>query len=295
MIVDRRQKNWILATVVLFLACLFSYIPYALSAPNGPSGGSWPGLIYGVVGSGMILFALLLGPRKKVPTLRVGRLQSWMKGHVWLGLLSFPIIWFHAGFSLGGTLTTVLMILFSLIFLSGIFGLVLQQFVPRAMIRDLPLETIYEQIDHVIEQLRIEADDLVAEITNQETDAFSFEAVAPGESRTQTSESSPSAILKAFHQEYVRPYLSASGDPAAQKIHEEHRSELLFHQMTQILPDSLHPTLEKLDLLVEERRQLARQKKWHSLLHGWLFVHVPLSVALLVLGVVHAVTAVRYI
>jgi hypothetical protein len=32
----------------------------------------------------------------------------------------------------------------------------------------------------------------------------------------------------------------------------------------------------------------------HHFLHGWLLVHIPLSYALLALGAIHAVFALRY-
>jgi hypothetical protein len=32
----------------------------------------------------------------------------------------------------------------------------------------------------------------------------------------------------------------------------------------------------------------------YRMLHGWLLVHVPLSIALLVLGGIHAIVALRY-
>ena len=67
--------------------------------------------------------------------------------------MSFPLIRFHAGFQLGGPLTMVLMVLFTLVIASGIFGVVLQQFIPRMMLARLPHETIYEQIDSVVGQL----------------------------------------------------------------------------------------------------------------------------------------------
>ena len=43
-----------------------------------------------------------------------------------------------------------------------------------------------------------------------------------------------------------------------------------------------------------ERRRLAEQERLHGWLHGWLLLHIPLSAALLVLGVAHAVTALYY-
>jgi len=49
-----------------------------------------------------------------------------------------------------------------------------------------------------------------------------------------------------------------------------------------------------LESMVEERRQLAIQVKLHHWLHGWLFLHVPVSMAFLVLTLVHAVVSLVY-
>jgi hypothetical protein len=37
-----------------------------------------------------------------------------------------------------------------------------------------------------------------------------------------------------------------------------------------------------------------RQARLHALLHSWQLVHVPISIALLVLAIVHVVMALRY-
>jgi len=52
--------------------------------------------------------------------------------------------------------------------------------------------------------------------------------------------------------------------------------------------------LTQLAGLVEERRQLVDQERAHFWLHSWLLLHVPLSAALLVLGVAHAVWSLYY-
>ena len=52
--------------------------------------------------------------------------------------------------------------------------------------------------------------------------------------------------------------------------------------------------LDELEALCRERRRLAEQERLHGWLHGWLLLHIPLSAALLVLGVAHAVTALYY-
>ena len=47
-------------------------------------------------------------------------------------------------------------------------------------------------------------------------------------------------------------------------------------------------------LLVRRMIQLAEQERLHHFLHGWLMLHVPLSLALLLLGCIHAFMALRY-
>src|SRR5262244_3307236 len=164
MLLDASQRRWAIGTAVAAVAATAAYVPYAATRLNGPSGGSWPGLAFGVAGFVLIVYAGLLGARRKVPTWRVGRATTWMKGHLWLGLLSYVLILYHAGFAWGGTLTLVLMVLFTFVIASGIYGVLLQQFMPRVMTERLPLETVYEQIDVIVVQLRAEADALVGAV-----------------------------------------------------------------------------------------------------------------------------------
>ena len=56
----------------------------------------------------------------------------------------------------------------------------------------------------------------------------------------------------------------------------------------------MHGVLDDLENICEEEQQLSRQIRIYRWLHAWLLVHVPLSIALLVLGGVHAVMALRY-
>src|SRR5260370_7701805 len=105
---DRTQRGWALASLVLLVISVFVYALYAFGSSQGPHGGSGIGLTFGIIGFAFMIFAALLGARKRVPTWRIGRAQGWMRGHLWLGLLALPMILFHSGFHFGGTLTLVL-------------------------------------------------------------------------------------------------------------------------------------------------------------------------------------------
>ena len=77
--IDKTHRSWMNATLFLFAIATVGYIIYALTSVKGPSGGSAMGLIYGIAGYGMMLYAGLLGARKKRPIWRVGKAQTWMR------------------------------------------------------------------------------------------------------------------------------------------------------------------------------------------------------------------------
>ena len=60
------------------------------------------------------------------------------------------------------------------------------------------------------------------------------------------------------------------------------------------MPVATHDVLRDLEGICEERRQLLVQRRLHLWLHTWLLAHVPLSLAFLVLAVVHSVISLRY-
>lgn len=323
MIIDRTHREWILGSTAVALASTVVYLLYALLSVNGPRGGSAMGLIYGFAGTGIIIFECLLGLRKKYPASPLGRVKTWLRAHIWLGLLSFLLIAFHAGFGFGKGLSFVLMMLFLVITLSGIVGLALQHWIPRRMTELVQRETVYDQIPAVIDNLRLEADERVEFLTGgmgitelrDETilraggkkyyfDAAQFKsAMEKIEAERTRRRSSPqivvdeksAAALRAHYLKEIRPYLDPnSGNEGRQLFHTAQAVGAYFERLRLILPPPTHQVLVDLESMVEERRQLAIQVKLHHWLHGWLFLHVPVSMAFLVLALVHAVVSLVY-
>lgn len=292
--IDHTHRKWFAASLVIFGVATAVYVPYAAHSPSGPRGGSAIGLTFGIVGSVFMVFSGLLAARKKVPVWRLGRAQSWMRGHLWLGLLSLPVIFFHAGFRFGGPLTSVLMVLLIIVVASGVFGAALQHYVPHMMTVQVPGETIFEQIDHVRGQLVAEADRLVSAATGS---SESFQA-GPREgfaaaTQTAVAVEDGTAPLRSFYDREMRPFLDSHGK-RHQLLSDSDRAHGAFEGLRTLLPAEVHETTKKLEAICEEERQLRRQSLLHHWLHGWLMLHIPLSFALLLLGCVHAITALRY-
>jgi hypothetical protein len=306
-LIDRTHRPWFLFTMAALAVGGAVYLVYSAWAVRGPNGGSAMGLIYGSIGSAFMLFAGLLGARKKMPLWRIGRTTSWMRGHLWLGFLSFPYILFHSGFSLGaGSLTRSLMVLFIIVFASGLFGAVLQHFMPRMMTERVHMETIYEQIDRVLTQLLDEAEILMKDLRgslqgelSRVGEAQRGAAASAGTRGNLTvasglgaNERAENALLDFFKND-MRPFLVQRG-VSKLAIADRQQASAMFAQLRVLLPHDLWPKLEDLESICEEKRELDRQRRMHNVLHTWLLVHIPASYALLLLGAVHAVYALRY-
>lgn len=324
--IDRTQRGWALVSLAIVVISAFVYVLYALESPRGPRSGATIGLTFGIIGFGFMIFAALLGARKRVPTWRVGRAQAWMRGHLWLGFLALPMILFHGGFHFGGTLTRLLMWLLIITVLSGVFGAVLQHYIPRVMTSDVPLETIYDEIGRVRTLLREEADRAMESLCGsmrlskhsneegQRAGGFtalrsivasavplrSSAAVSAGASAAVAAapeiillSEEESASLRGFYQSEMRPFLERPKQ-RGQRLADTAKASSAFIGLRTLLPTAAHATLTDLEDICDEARQLTHQERLHHWLHGWLLLHIPLSLALILLGAVHAVMALRY-
>ena len=291
--IDQTHRPWVIATVALAIISTAAYILYAVETPGGPRGGSAMGLTFGVAGYALMLYAGLLGARKRVPTWRIGRAQTWMRGHLWLGLLSLLLILFHSGFTFRGPLTFVLMLLFFIVIGSGILGAAIQHYVPSFMTSRVPLETIYEEIPHVRAQLREEADQLASAICGPLDGALAEEAPEHSQTVLVEIEHDDRERFREVYLQKVRPYL-AEPETSGAELADPLRSGETFEALRRLLAPPVHGVLDDLENICVEEQQLSRQIRIYRWLHAWLLVHVPLSIALLVLGAVHAVMALRY-
>ena len=319
------HRPWCVATMTATTAAAIGYVAYGFSSGSWspPSGGSPPGFAYGVLGGLIILFEMLLWPRKSLwRGWRLGRTKLWMTAHIWLGLLTLPLLLLHGGFHFTlatSTLAAVLMWLLVLVVGSGVLGLVLQNIVPRLMLDHLPAETIHSQIGHILEHYRAEAQRLV-ELT-------AGEAVEPGiAEKTAGDGGAPAGLyvpvgsvrqvghlqgkvvqasaepgwvagseaLLSFYRDQVEPYLRARSGTGL-LLSGSAQSKALFQAIKARVPPAAHPVVERLADFCDQRRQFDLQTRMHFLLHSWLGVHVAMSVGLTLLMIVHAVLALKYL
>ena len=322
-LIDRRSLPehlpWIVAVLLITAGASVWFVLAGIGTAEWPGGSSLPGFSFGVLGGAIILFELLLWWRKKVRAWRIGRAKVWMRAHIWLGLLCLPLLTYHSGFRMGGTLSSALMILLLVVIASGVAGLVLQQVIPLRMLNEVPAETIYSQIDRVVSQLAKEAQRLVLatcgpaedDLTGAETDAEVADLRAVGhltvgvvrsagrvqgkvlQTRVPSDPVPEAEPLRRFFRDTIVPFLAKGGGRGSPLEHPG-RAAAMFLDLKTKLAQEAHETADTLESLCEQRRQLDRQARMHFWLHSWLSVHLSLSVALVALMFVHGWVALKY-
>ena len=291
--IDSTHKPWLWVSVAVIALSVLAYVVYALHAT--PGGGTPLGLMFGTLALGCMIFAALLSVRKRFPIWRIGRARIWMKAHLWLGFLALPLVLFHAAFHARGLLAAVLMLLTVVVVVSGVFGAWLQHTLPSRMFREVPYETIYDQIGVIRTQLAGEAEQHATNVTQMLAPARGAGATVVLTMLTVPELGEEVAAFDLFYQSQIAPYLLAQRKEANKMtLYDRTVAKQEFENYRILFPQAAWPPIAALEDVCEEKRQLDHQIRLHHWLHSWLLIHLPVSAALLLLACIHAVVALRY-
>jgi len=320
---DRSHRPWCAAFLAGTALAIALFLWFGRGQAHWPDGRSGLGLTYGVIAAVLIVFECLLWLRKRKPfrTMRLlGPATLWMRAHIWLGLLCAPLVLLHSGLRFGGWLTMVLAAVCALVILSGVTGALLQNWLPRLMTEQVGEETIYAQIDAVMSSHAVETARVIDDLCGlpPPTVATAVEHVGGGRLaddgpvyRTSTTQRfgqvggtvvttrpaveriTGAESLRTFFRDFAADYL-LHGAAGNSPLRSPAVCDARFRQLLAELPPAARPVLEGLEQHCARRRQLDCQTWLHFVLHFWLWLHLPLSAALLVLTIVHALSAWRY-
>jgi hypothetical protein len=282
LVINRGHAAWCVTSLALVILATGLYIPYANNAPHGATGNSIAGLLFGIAGTTAMIFAGLLAVRRRLVTRKFGSISWWLKGHLWIGLCSAPLIFFHSGFRFGGALEQLTMWCFLAVIVSGIIGQVLQHVTPRFMKTAAPQQAIFEQLEVAITSLKKAADQQMLSVYDT-----LFVDVQDGEGELADD------FLRAFYLKHVRIFLQVEVDPKSSLLNAT-QAEGIFATVRDGIPRKMVSVALGLESICNERRQLIAQNKLQWIMHGWTLIHIPLSISLLILTLMHIIMSLYF-
>jgi hypothetical protein len=268
------RMRWAKVAGALSLAAILVYV--LLDPLPRPNGGTAYGYVLGTLGAAMIVWLSLIGMRKRIITAKPYSLKAWTSAHVYLGLSLIVIGTLHAGFQLGWNIHSLAYVLMMIVILSGLYGVVVYARLPAQLSANRN-EATQPQMLEAIRTLDRQLDTAAQPLGKAEADLvrLSLEEceVAGGlwQRLTARHPNCGNARARDAVQALVRSQMqTGKPDPA----------------LTQILF-----LLERKDAALAQARRHIRMK---TQLEIWLYVHVPITVALIVALVAHILSVFLY-
>ena len=269
---SHKGYRWLKIALFITLLCVASYALVDVQPRH--NGGSWYGYTLGTIGALLILWLTALGLRKRTMTRGHWSLKAWTSAHVWLGLTLVVIGTLHAGFQLGWNVHTLAWALMLLVIASGIWGVTAYATLPARLSSNRDERTqaqMLEDIRSLDRQLHgaallLDPADAALVQASLDADPFAGSIVARLSGRVVRC---PTATARAALAGATALHPDLGSDPRA-------RVEVLLTQKQAALG------------------RLRRHLKIKALLEIWLYVHVPLTFALIAALSAHIISVFFY-
>ncbi len=218
----------------------------------------------------VILALALFNVRKKIPVLPLLSAAAWLEIHAYLGIASVVIFVIHAGIlPPEGEFETVLWFVFLVVAVSGMFGLWLSRTLPGRMRRHGELILLDR---FPIFRVRLA----------REVEELAQRSVAD----------TASTVIADLYADRLADYFAGPRNQLAHLIDTKRplhqlRQEIL-KQLRYLSPEG-RAILAKIESIISVKDNLDYQYALQMALRLWLFVHIPLTYAMLLLVVTHIV------
>jgi len=286
---------------VAMALCFFSLLAYVLHTPLGApaNGGTWLGYTLGTIGALLIVWLLWFGIRKRKYRGGFGTLRGWLSAHVYLGTSLILIALLHSGFQFGWNVHTLALVLMLAVIFSGFFGMFAYLRYPALMTRNRENATrdaMLEEITELDQNALMLADAVDPKIHAIVLRSISRTVLGGGVWSQLTARDGSAAAIeslraaaKAREDAPDKKKKAASGQTMVMMV------DFLAAQATS---DKQAEALRKLiDLLTRKKslaERVARDMQLQALMEIWLYIHVPLSIALLGALTAHIVAVLFY-
>ena len=230
--------------------------------------------------TGTVLFFTCVGlaffnARKKLPFIPLLKASVWTQFHVYAGWFSVAVFLTHTGFRIpNGLFETALYLVFSTVALSGVFGIIISRVYPQKL-RMHGENVIYERIPGLRHQLQKDTEEIIWKSV-QETKSFT---------------------LAKFYESRLKNYFSQQQNTFSHLIGSEAPFNKLNEELQQLqryMVAAERTFLAEVIKCVAAKVNLDQQRACQGMLKYWLFVHIPLTFSLLLMGSIHGLLALAF-
>ena len=268
-----RGYRYLKISAAMMVAAALAYALY--DPPVGPpSGGTALGYALGTLGLVLIAWLAWFGIRKR----RYGGggklLEDWMSAHVYLGLGLIVVATLHTGFQFGWNVHTLAYVLMILVIASGAYGVLTYLRYPTLITDNRRGHTLRQMMEQIAE-LDVKTREISAGLgddIHKEVMDSQGQLVLGGSVRRQLSGRDPDCPAA---RAYKRIGEAAPGLPVTDAEKGRALRTLLAR---------------KLELVERVRRDL----RFKAMMDIWLYIHVPLTFALLAALTAHVISVFFY-
>lgn len=264
-----QSVEWLVAFVIGVLICLLLLSLNLMFSELHP--GNWWGLTYGTLAAILMFGAALYGFRRRSMKLSWGRSQTWLQFHIYGGTLCLLLILMHSGFQAPtGVLTGWLWALSLWVTISGLLGAALQKWVPKLLASGLSIEVLYHRIPELVKDIQKKAEKLVKDCDDTIQDFYQKSL----------------AVSLAEPQVRWIYYIDITGGSKA-----HHRQ---FTYLRSLLADEEREKLNLLENYYRTKLEIDAHYTLQKALRWWLYLHVPVSIVLVLLLILHIYSVLWY-
>lgn len=265
-----QSPQWLIGFTVVCLVCLAIYAAgnvFALADPASPLG-----MAYGIAAAAVSVAVVAYGGRRRAQRIRsLGRTWYYLEVHVYGGALFLLLMFMHSSFRAPqGVLTWWLWVTSLFLTASGLFGLVLQKWIPTLLSSGLSVEVHLARIPDLIVEMRERAEALLESAAEPVRSLYRRE-VAP--------------VMVGPQPRWIY-FVDATGGFRVRARR--------FERIRAVLPEGDRAALDELLELFRTKLEVDAHYTLQRALRLWLYLHVPVALLMFGLLALHVLFVLYY-
>ncbi|ARN74584.1 hypothetical protein [Oceanicoccus sagamiensis] len=288
-----KNGRYFFITVAMLAICFAIYATQGGKQPA--NGGTWQGYVLGTLGAVLIVWLTALGKRKRNYSSRLGSMQGWASAHVYLGTSLLIVATLHCAVQFGYNVHTLAYGLMCLVIFSGFGGVYVYMRYPSLSARNRANSSRAElfaelaSLNESVRKLSKNCDPQVHAVVDSAIDRTNI----GGGAVAQLMAIDASQMLKEADEDSLRTAASRVSNKDQQAV-----VDFIAQRIPRSRKQDESATLQELLTMLCRRQALLRKIRKDIQLQGWmqiwLYLHIPLTIALLFALAVHIIAVFFY-